>query len=195
MSFNPDIDIDFPTNFNPLHFFDNAVQASMVKKNELVKHPCGIYMQNIAVDPITGLSAIPYEEAEVLGFFKIDFLHLNLLDSFSSKTEIRQLLKKEPNWDLLLDEKVVLELFQLNKHYSLLSQVKPRSVEELADVIAMIRPGKRILLDSYLMNKKETRSKLYRQTADDKSSFRKGHALAYSLTIVLQLHAIERKRS
>lgn len=190
-----DIDIDFPSSFNPQHLFENAVQASMIKKNELVKHPCGMYFQNMAVDPITGLAAIPYEEAEVLGYFKIDFLHLTVLDSFKTKSEIRQLLKKEPNWDLLLNEQVVLQLFQLNKHTALLQQIKPRSIEELADTIALIRPGKRILLDSYLRDRKGTRPKLYRQTADDKSSFRKGHALAYALTIVLQLHAIEQKLS
>lgn len=187
-----DIDIDFSGTFNPNSLFKKAVPASMIKNNDILKHPCGYYLQNMAIDELTGLAAIPYEEAEVVGYFKIDFLHINVLDNFKSKTEIRQLVKKEPNWDLLLDEKIVSTLFQIGKQFNIISQVKPRSIQELADVVAMIRPAKRQLLGEYLINRDNTRNKLYRQGLDDKSSFKKGHAIAYSLTIVLQLHLIER---
>lgn len=186
-----DIDIDFKPPFNPKTVFPQAVPASMVRDGELVKHPCGQYFQHIAVDDMTGWSAIPYEEAEVMGFFKIDFLHLSILDYFESKHEIRALLKAEPNWDLLLDEHQVSKLFQISKHHKILTKTKPRSVIELADVVALIRPNKRHLLDDYMRNKTKIRPLLYRQGPDDKSSFKRSHSLAYASTIVLQLHLIE----
>lgn len=185
-----DIDIDFQTSFDPRKVFGQAVAASMVKNDDLVKHPCGHYFQNIPVDPVTSLAAIPYEEAELLGFFKIDFLHLSLLDAFESKTQIRQLLQKEPNWDLLQDSDCVSRLFQLSKHGELLRSVKPRSVQQVADCIALIRPGKKHLLSSYLEDPEGTRKILYqRETAG--YSFKRSHAISYALTVVLQLHLIE----
>lgn len=189
-----DIDIDFKTTFDPTAVINQVVPAAMVKKNELVKHPCGYYLQEIPKDNITGLAAIPYEEAEDIGYFKIDFLHLSLLDNFSSKDEIRKLIKIPPDWNLLLDEKHVEKLFQLGKHYDLLQRVKPTSVIELADCVALIRPNKRQFINDYIRNKSKTRPLLFRQGDDDKSSFKKSHAIAYAFTIVLQLHLIKQNR-
>ena len=191
MAHRPDIDIDFAPSFDPRTIFPQAIPASMVRDGDLAKHPCGHYLQNIPVDAVTGWAAIPYEEAEVMGYFKIDFLHLTTLDYFESKREIRALLKRPPKWDLLLDEENVSKLFQISKHHSVISQVKPRSVQELADIIALIRPNKRHLLQDYKKNKEKIRPQLYRQGSDDKSSFKRSHSVAYAMTIVLQLHLIE----
>jgi hypothetical protein len=182
-----DVDIDLKTDFDPLTYFSEAVRASMVKNGELVKHPAGAYFQSIPVDPVTGLAAIPFEPAEQLGYFKIDFLHLSTLDYFDNKEQIRKLLKREPNWDLLQDPNVVSKLFQIHKHYRLLAEVKPRSVQALADCIALIRPGKRHLLSAYKKAPDVVRKELYRKQ-DEGYSFKKSHAIAYAMTIVLQLH-------
>lgn len=184
-----DIDIDFPTTFDPRRLMKQAVPASMVKNNDLVKHPCGHYFQTIPIDQQTGLAAIPYEEAEVLGYFKIDFLHLSLLDQFTSKSEIRQLIHQEPDWTLLQNPEHVAKLFQIHKNEKLLRRVKPTTVQELADCIALIRPGKRHLLEAYLQDKPGTRKHLYARE-EGGYSFKRSHALSYALTIVLQLHLI-----
>ena len=185
-----DIDIDFRSDFDPRKIFDQAISASMLRGNELVKHPCGHYFQTMPVDPLTGLAAIPYEEAECLGFFKIDFLHLSTLDHFSNKEQIRELLKLEPDWDLLLDVNHVRKLFQISKHEELLATLRPRSVQELADCIALIRPGKKHLLSAYVKNKEAVRKELYQRPLP-KGCYKKAHAISYALTIVLQLHLIE----
>jgi len=185
-----DIDIDTKPSFDPKDHF-NITPASMVQDGLLIKHPCGCFFQTIPIDSITKLAAIPYKQAEEIGYTKIDFLHLSVLDYFSSKEEIKILLKKEPDWALLLNQTVVSKLFQLNKHVDLLQQVKPTSVIELSDTIALIRPGKRQFLNQYLQDKDKNRCLLYRQGTDDKSSFRRGHAISYSLTVVLQLHLIK----
>ena len=186
-----DIDIDFSSTFDPRQLMKQAIPASMVKNGQLVKHPCGHYFQTIPIDSFTGFAAIPYEEAEVLGYFKIDFLHLSLLDSFKSKDEIRQLIAQEPDWSLLQNPEHVAKLFQIHKNEKLLRRVKPTSVQELADCIALIRPGKRHLLESYLHDKPGTRKQLYAKE-ENGYSFKRSHALSYALTIILQMHLISR---
>ena len=188
-----DIDIDLQTTFDPRLLMKQAIPASMLKNGDLVKHQCGHYFQAIPIDPLTNIAAIPYEQAEDLGYFKIDFLHLSLLDGFKSKTEIRTLLAQQPNWQLLLDPEQATKLFHLHKHGHLLQRVKPKSVQELADCLALIRPGKRELLDPYLRNKEKVRPILYTK-ADNGYSFKRSHAISYALTIVLQLHLIAQGR-
>jgi len=116
-------------------------------------------------------------------------LHLSVYDHFQSREEIEALLELEPDWGLLQIPSEQVKLFQLSKHGELLSAVKPRSTEELADCLALIRPGKRQLLKLYLVQREATRRILY---ARDESgySFKKSHAIAYALVIVLQLHLI-----
>ncbi len=185
-----DIDIDFQTTFDPRQLMKQAIPASMLKNGDLAKHQCGHYFQKIPVDPITNVAAIPYEEAQELGYFKIDFLHLSLLDNFNSKTEIRELLAKQPNWKLLRNPDNIGKLFHLHKHAALVDKVRPTSVQELADCLALIRPGKRQLLDQYLRDREGTRKQLYARS-EDGYYFKRSHAISYALTIVLQLHLIE----
>jgi hypothetical protein len=187
-----DIDIDLPVGTDIRRLFPSAVPASRVDKDELVKHPCGHYFEDIAIDHLTGLAAIPHKEATAVGYMKIDFLHLSLLNAFKSKTEFRKACRKEPNWKLLKDRDIVSQLFQIKNHYDTIQKVSPQSVQELADIVALIRPDKRHLLSDYIRNKQKVRPMLYRSQEDDKSAFRKGHAVAYAVTIVAQLNLLSK---
>lgn len=189
MKFAGDIDIDLRTDFDPKRLFPWA-RASLVKNDELCPHPCGVHPQEIPVDPITGLAAIPYKEAEELGYTKIDFLHLHHLDLIQSREEIDALIELEPDWGLLQIDAIHPKLFQLSKHGDILKKIKPKSIEELADVLALIRPGKKQLVPLYKTQREATRRILY---AKDESgyAFKKAHAVAYALNVVIQLHLIE----
>lgn len=187
-----DIDVDVPTSFKPGEIFKDAVLASMLREQTLAPHPCGVYFHTVPVDPLTGLSAVPYDRAEELGWLKVDFLHLSVYDQFSSREEITELLKIEPDWKLLEIPSVVGQLFHLSKHYDLLQEVKPRSIEELADCLALIRPQKRFMLKAYLKNRAKYREELYKlDPGQEGYAFKKAHAIAYALVIVLQLHLIK----
>ena len=167
------------------------VQASLVRDGYLKPHNCGFYLQTMPIDHETGLAAIPYQEAETLGFVKIDFLHLSLLDVIESKAEVRALAKKEPNWRLMLDKSVVEKLFQLGRHHDLLKRVRPASVDQIADCIALIRPGKKHLIDKYVEanDSLAMRAELYAKT--HLPYYKRSHAIAYALNIVMQLNLIE----
>jgi len=188
-----DIDIDVTPSFKAKDYFPKWVQASVVRDGKLTAHPVGVYPQKMAVDPYTGLAAIPYEEAEELGYLKVDLLHLNVYEHFKSRLEIEELLKKEPDWTLLQLPSTWPKLFQLAKHGELLQKIKPKSIEELADCMALIRPGKKTLLGLYMKERDACRKVLYAKD-DDGYSFKRSHSLAYSLVVVLQLHLIEQGR-
>ena len=186
----PDIDLDFPTKFNPTTLFPEVVIASMMHNGRVSKHPCGVYFQNMPIDEVTSLAAIPYDKAPAYGFMKLDFLHLSILDNVDSKAELQILSKTEPDWSLLWNSEHTHKLFQLHRQFGVLDIVRPTSVVELADCIALIRPAKKHLIGEYCRDKYNTRPKLYRLTGDDKSSFKKSHAIAYAITVVIQLHLI-----
>ena len=185
-----DIDIDLKTSFDPVKVFERAVPAMMTKDGQLQRHPCGAYLQTMPVDPVTGLAAIPFKRASEFGFTKIDFLHLQVLDFFDNKRQIRVLLRKEPNWGLLLRADVVARLFQLNQNIDLVRKIQPKSIIELADCISLIRPGKIHLIDKYLEDRDTVRLLLYRKDERDKYAYKKGHAISYAMIVVLQLHLI-----
>ena len=187
-----DIDIDIAPGNDPLKIFPTVIRASMLEEDRLKEHPVGYYFQTIPVDSITGLAAIPYKETEAMGYFKTDFLKLYILQHFKSKAEMRKFQREEPNWELLQDPEIVKDLFHLGKHYKLLKEVKPTSIQEVADVFALIRPNKRPLLYKYLQNPEKYREELYTKRMPE--DMRKSHAFAYALTIVLQLHLIEQGR-
>ena len=184
-----DVDIDIG-NFNHMKLFPSAVRASLVKDDKLSPHSAGLYFQCVPIDPLTGLSAVPYKNAENLGCFKIDFLHVYVYDHFTSREEIKELLKHEPDWNLLKIPSVVSQLFQISKHFELIDQLKPRSIIEMADCLAIIRPQKRYLKDLYIKNKEEARKFLYTKETSGGYGFKKAHSISYAMIICLQLHLI-----
>lgn len=189
-----DIDIDTPSDFDPTAFFPSITRALKVDKDGKLKpHPCGVYFQRIATEPLTGnnLAAIPFERAEDEGYTKIDFLHLGILDGLHNKRLVRKLVRIEPNWDLLLDDDIIPSLFHLRNWGKELKIIKPRSIEEVADCLALIRPGKRKLVDYYREKTEWVRSILYQPNEDETYSFKRSHAIAYAHVIVLQLHLIQ----
>jgi len=188
-SYFGDVDIDLPSNFKPLSLFPLWTRASTVLNEQLKVHPCGVYPQVIPIDPLTNMAAVPYEAADELGYFKLDFLHLSVYDKFETRDEIEELLTIEPDWNLLLIPSNWPKLFQMSKHGDLLQRLRPRSIEDVADAIALIRPGKIELLPLYLQDKSKGRAALYKKD-NSGFAFKKSHAIGYALVIVLQLHLL-----
>jgi hypothetical protein len=186
-----DIDIDVATSFKLEAIFPTAVKASMAKADELVPHPCGAYFQNVPLDALTNLAAIPYERAQELGALKIDFLNLTAINIFDSREEMLELLEVEPDWTLLQIPSVVKQLFQVGAHYDLLAKLKPRNILELADCLALLRPQKRYLVEKYMQDPVRWRRELYSKGGGEGYGFKKAHAIAYAMVIVLQLHLIK----
>jgi hypothetical protein len=181
----PDIDIDFVDREAALKLFEYTT-ASRLENNNLVKHNTGVYLHDVPVDPITGLCSIPYDQAEDK-FFKIDFLNVGIYKGVRDEAHLIQLMGTEPLWDLLEQDDFSNLLFHVNGHGSILKQTKPQSVEQLAAVLAMIRPAKR-----YLIGKgwNEINSEVWVKPVNDDYFFKKSHATAYAVAIVVQMNLI-----
>jgi DNA polymerase III alpha subunit len=180
----PDIDIDFADRSYALAVLKH-IDARLDSTSK--KHNTGIYCTNIPYNPMTGISTIDYREAEARGYFKIDFLNVSVYEGVKSKQHLTKLLETEPLWDLLLEDEFVNKLFHVNGHGSILRQMKPTSIEQLASVLAMIRPAKR-----YLIGKDWTTvmTEIWTKPENDEYYFKKAHAVAYAHVIVVQMNLI-----
>ena len=182
----PDIDIDFRDRTEVLKIIKH-IPASLVDGK---KHNTGVYCHEIPVNPLTGLASIPYEQAEERGYFKIDFLNVSAYTGVTSEDHINQLLSIEPLWDLMYEKEVCDQLFHINGYHNLMRELKPASIEELAIVLALIRPGKKHLIPVCKEKGfKAVDNEVWIKT-EDAYYFKKSHAVGYAHLIVLQLNLI-----
>lgn len=180
-----DIDIDLKDRDLILDLIKNT-PASIIKDDTIEKHNTGVYVQQIPTDPLTGLASIDYETAEELGYIKIDLLNLNAYENINDNDQVQKLINQEPMWDLLEHKEVVEKLYHIHDHFDIVNKMKPKSVEQLAMVLAIIRPGKRQLLGK---SWSEVEKEIWVKT-DDKYYFKRSHATSYALLIVMQLNQL-----
>ena len=182
----PDIDIDFFDRTQMLDKIQHRI-AMRKQKGETVKHNTGIYFQEIPYNPFTNLATIDYETAEERGYFKVDFLNVGIYEGVKDEEHLMSLLHREPDWSLLEHQEIVDQLFHINGHYNVVSKLKPRSVEQLAAVLAIIRPAKRYLVDSDWAT---INREVWKVPETDEYFFKRSHAIAYASAIVIQLNAL-----
>jgi len=182
----PDIDIDFVDRDHALKLFKHIV-ASRTDNEKLVKHNTGVYMHEVPVDAVSGLCSMPYEQAEDQEFFKIDFLNVSIYKGVRNEEHLTQLMETEPLWDLLLQDEFNNLLFHVNGHGSILREMQPTSIEQLAAVLAMIRPAKRHLIGK---DWSTVISEVWTKPETNDYYFKKSHATAYAAAIVVQMNLI-----
>ncbi len=187
----PDIDIDFANREDALSLLKH-ISASVNEKGNFKKHNTGIYCTSIPYNPITNQATIDYKEAEARGYCKIDFLNVSIYKDIEDEEHLTQLMNTEPLWDLLQDDQFVSLLFHLNGHGDVLRKTCPTSVEQLAAVLAMIRPAKR-----YLIGKDWTTvmTEIWEKPENGDYYFKKAHAIAYAMAVVVQMNLICEKIS
>lgn len=186
MKINFDIDIDLADREHALNFLKH-VPASTYRDNKAIKHNVGVYFHDIPINPLTGLSALNFREAEDRGYLKIDFINNNVYKNIQSNEELEKLANTEPDWNLLLKEDIVKELAHIHNYFDIVKKCKPKSVEQLAMVLAMIRPAK-----SHLIDKKwdDIEKEIWTKPKDNSYYFKRSHAIAYAIAIVMQLNKL-----
>lgn len=181
-----DIDIDVADREQLLKLVPHfpAMQRDGAKQR---KHNTGVYFHEVPVNPLTGMCSLDYTEAEQVGYFKIDVLNVGLYKSISSPAHLDRLSETEPIWELLEQPEVVSQLFHLSNHTDITCAMKPHNLEELAMLLAIIRPGK-----SHLRYKPwdEVKKEVWLKPEDGSYYFKKSHSFGYAMAIVVQLNLI-----
>ena len=180
-----DIDIDFGNREDILKLIKH-IPASIHRDGTVVKHNTGIYVNPIPVNPITGLSNVDYDAAEELGYMKLDLLNVHVYNSVRNNEHLDELCKREPQWEKLKERDFVAKLIHLSNHFDVLQQHLPTTMDQLAMVLAIIRPSKRYLI-----------GKRWREIADEiwvKPNegyyFKKAHAYGYAQLVMVHMNLL-----
>jgi Fe-S cluster assembly iron-binding protein IscA len=182
-----DIDIDFADRTKALEHFSPITAVIKEQDGTLKKHNTGVYCTSIPYNPLTGTASIDYKTAEERGYFKIDFLNASVYQGIRNEQHLNELLDMEPLWDLLEQDEFTNLLFHLNGHGNILRTLKPKNVEQLAAVLALIRPAKR-----YLINKSwdQILKEVWIKPDNNEYFFKKAHSFSYAMAIIVQMNLI-----
>lgn len=181
-----DVDLDFQDRDQALNALRH-IKASRIDDQKLVPHNTGIYLQSIPYDPITNLASIDYKTAEQRGYFKLDFLNVNVYKGVRDEAHLKHLMGITPLWDLLEQDDFSNLLFHINGHGNILRTMKPDTVEKLAAVLAMIRPAKRHLIGK---SWDEVFAEIWIRPENGEYFFKKSHGIAYAMAIIVQMNLI-----
>ncbi len=152
------------------------------------KHPTGVYFQNLPRDPTTNISTVDHRIAKDYGYFKIDFLNVNMYEGVKNEEHLLELMDREPPWDFFEYEEITDKLFHLKGYSHLLQKFKPTSVEDVAMILAMIRPAKAYLQST---SWEKVRAEVWDKTLDRSDySFKRSHSISYAIAIVVNLNLL-----
>jgi hypothetical protein len=179
----PDIDIDFADREIVL----SMIQHHVAKLENGKKHNTGVYVTPIPHNPVDNISTIDYKTAEDRHYFKLDFLNVSIYKDVRNEQHMKDLVSKEPMWDLLQYDEFTDQLFHVSGHGNLLKKLKPDSIEKLAACLAIIRPAKRHLADS---SWDDIFNEVWTKPTDGQYYFKKAHAFSYAMAVVVHMNLI-----
>jgi hypothetical protein len=182
-----DIDIDL-ANRDQLLRLINATPARQLHQGQVRKHNSGVYVTDIPYDPVNECAAIDYEQAEQLGYFKIDLLNMSVYQLIKDPAHYQEMLAQEPPWSRLwADPDWVKGLVHVGNYVGLLNKMRPDSIPRMAAFISIIRPGK-----AHLQN--ETWETVFESVWDGDDSrgfvFKKAHAISYAALVALHMNLL-----
>lgn len=193
-----DIDIDLNAETRELVLDEfKHIPASKITDN-IIPHNVGVYFCDMPIDKFSGLASIDYKHAEEdLGYVKIDLLHNTIYDKFKNQDELDKVLSKPVDWNLLKDKSIVQQLPHINNYYEKLQELPPIKNEiQLAMFLSLIRPAK----IRYYNKVKETqdwnsiKDNIWaKEEGDDGYRYKKAHAIAYAVSIIVALNSLDIK--
>lgn len=185
MRVETDVDIDLAaTSRDKLLKTLPHIVARIDREDGYTKHNTGVYFQDIPFDPVTGLATLDHKLAGELGYFKIDLLNNSVYNGVENEAHLMQLVNTEPMWQMLEDEEIVERLFHIGQHAELVTRLKPKSIPQLAMILAIIRPGKAYLQQSDW----DTIEQEVWERPREGYFFKKSHAHAFAMAIVVQMN-------
>jgi hypothetical protein len=182
-----DIDIDLADRDQLLALIQ-ATPARQTHQGQVRRHNSGVYATDIPYDPVNACSAIDYETAEQLGYFKIDLLNMSVYQLIRDPIHYQQMLAQEPPWSRLwTDPNWARQLVHIGNYTELLETMRPDSIPRMAAFISIIRPGK-----AHLQGRPW--DQVFASVWDGDTSlgfvFKQSHAISYAALVALHMNLI-----
>ena len=182
-----DIDIDLADREQLLQLIQTT-PARQMHQGQVRRHNSGVYVTDIPYDPINQCAAIDYEQAEDLGYFKIDLLNMTVYQLVQDPEHYEQMLAREPDWSRLwTDTAWATQLVHIGNYTDLLQSMKPDSIPRMAAFISVIRPGK-----AHLQNRPW--AEVFESVWDGDDSkgfvFKHAHAIGYAALVALHMNLL-----
>lgn len=182
-----DIDIDLADRDQLLKLID-VTPARIWHQGQVRKHSSGVYATDIPYDPVNQCASLFHNEAEHLGYFKIDLLNMSVYELIKSPKHYEEMLAKEPPWERLWsDNNFAVKLVHVGGSIHLLKSMRPNSIQRMAAFISIIRPGK-----AHLQNCEW--KTVFDSVWDGDSSrgfvFKKAHAIGYARLVALHMNLL-----
>ena len=183
-----DIDIDFADRDLVLKLIQHTPARQEIQ-GQVRRHNSGVYVTDIPHDPINGCAAIDYEQAEQRGYFKIDFLNMNVYKLVQGPKHYQERLAATPPWDRLWqDTNWSKQLVHVGNYTDLLKNMRPSTIPQMAAFISIIRPGK-----AHLQNQPWADVFATVWDGDDSQgyTFKKSHAVSYAALVALHMNLLD----
>lgn len=185
-----DIDVDVSNRELALRGL-SYIPASIIRDNKITKHNTGVYFHAMPTDPITDIASIGYDRAEEIGCFKVDILNVSVYSMVRDEEHLLDLMSRPLDWKVFEDPDFVKQLFHLGNYRQLTSKLKPKSIRDIAIVLALIRPGKR-----HLQSKCEqfgfdsVENEVWTHDQKNGYIFRKSHAISYAFLVYVHANLL-----
>ena len=180
----PDIDIDFADRDTVLSILPHRVAKLETGK----KHNTGLYVTEVPHNPIDKVATIDYKTAEDRGYFKLDFLNVSIYKGVRDEAHLQELMEREPIWELLQHPEFCSQVFHLSGNEDLVGKLGPSSIEQLAAVLAIIRPSKRYLAKDVDWDR--INREVWTKPEDGSYYFKKAHAFSYAMACVVHMNLL-----
>ncbi len=184
----PDIDIDFGDRSKILGKIRH-VNAAIIDQDQIRRHNTGVYCQQIPYNALTNTANIDYGQAELRGYFKLDFLNVSIYNQIQDETHLNRLLSNEPDWDRLYDPEFCSKLIHIGNHYDTLIAMPEAvtSIQRMAMFLAVIRPAKRHLIGKPWDQVEKT---IWEKPTDGTYYFKHSHSIGYAHLVVVNMNLL-----
>ena len=182
-----DIDIDFADRGQLLELIQHT-PARQTVQGQVRRHNSGVYVTDIPQDPVNRCAAIDYEQAEQLGYFKIDLLNMSVYQLVTGPEHYATAVATDPEWNRLWQEpEWAKQLAHVGNYTDLLKEMRPDSIPRMAAFISIIRPGKAHL-------QRQPWPMVFDSVWDGDESrgytFKKSHAISYAALVALHMNLL-----
>jgi hypothetical protein len=182
---NTDVDIDVFNRDILLEKLQHVTARIKRDGDEYVKHNTGVYFQRIPYDPMTNIATIDHKDSNDIGYMKIDFLNNSVYKGVRDEDHLNALIAATPQWELLQHADIIKNLTHIGDYADLVIRLAPDSLEKIAMILAIIRPGKAHLRNS---SWDEIEKSVWVKPTDGTYYFKKSHSFAFALSIIVQLN-------